>query len=905
MMAGTDGIAASFSFTYGASHTQSSWGDARQVSWPRMVEILTSHVPGVKEGPCLVPAVFTGSSRKKEEAAQIDVAFLDSDSGATLDQIVAALKAQGWEAVVSSTHSHMSTRTVVSATNWDRFFAKHPDADANAFLIEEKGYLAAVADGAAVADTDKTHVHIDHAPCPKFRVAVPLAKPWRAADYPSQVRANEAWKGRIEALAAALDLPHDQACTDTSRLFYLPRRPPNGAVPETAVVSGDYCDIFGLESAAAPDLLSAVVAHPKVNGAKASTLGRSEYVDPITGEIIDLTSWARSHGRTLLIAKMLHAKRPGAITGLIVDNCKVHIDCPNTSAHTDPGRDNATFVVNAGNGATEGFVVHCRHAHCTGQDRLFFVGKMLAERWIEIEDLTNPEFHAAPDPVDDAPPEVDDPGYWQSIEIDAPEVSDAPARDDAPPAGDLPRVFDPWNTLRPVRFPIEAIPSALRAYVVNRGRIIGADPCAIAWSCISAASAAIDGRIRLQMKRHDKWSVPPAIWVAVIGAPSTKKTPIVDAAWAPLQKIQGVGLAAHQRAMAEWKALPKDEKARIPEPSMPRRLVSHDATMEALQDILSKQDRGIGVLRDELAGWIGSMEKYAPGKGGAADRAFALQSYNGGNHVVDRVMRGTLPINNLLCVLCGGIQPDRLRQFGDLTDDGLWQRFIPVIVAPAGMGEDDVDQEAEVYTEIIDRLLRVAPDTRLRLCDDAHNIREDVQRRVYALEQSEVLGNRFVGFCGKLVGMWGRLTLVLHLMSEPGSEIVRGETADAARTLLFKSVLPNAARVYTAMGGAGGDVEATQSIAGYILTKRLSRLVMSDLTRNVRVCRGRATEDVRKLLSPLEAGGWLLPEKDYAPTSWLVADQVHQQFAGQAEKEATRRAAVRALITGSDGENDE
>lgn len=400
-----------FGFTFGASHTQSSWGDARHVSWQDMVEVLTSHVPGAKEGSCLVPAIFTGSSRKKEEAAQIDVAFLDSDSGATLDDIVEALKARGWEAVVSSTHSHMTTNTIVSSVNWDRYFAKRPDATAEEFLIDEKGYLPTVAAGAVAVKSDPTHVHLEHAPCPKFRVAVPLSKPWRAADYPSQAAANAAWKACIEALAYKLDLPHDQACTDTSRLFYLPRRPPNGAVPETAVVSGEYCDIFSLQKPVAPDLLSHAVP-PKVNGHHAPTPGRHEYIDPITGEIIDLTTWARTHGRGFLIAKLLNARRPAALTGLIVDSTKVHIRCPNESAHTHPGPDGATFVVNAGVGSTEGFVIHCRHAHCTGQDRLFFVNRMLSERWIEIDDLTAAEFQTeapATPPPEDEQPHTDNP----------------------------------------------------------------------------------------------------------------------------------------------------------------------------------------------------------------------------------------------------------------------------------------------------------------------------------------------------------------------------------------------------------------------------------------------------------------------------------------------------------------
>ena len=891
---GTESGATTFGFTLGASHTQSVWTDARRVSWPRLVEMLTSHVPGSKEGPCLVPATFTGNKRKKEEAAQIDVAFLDSDSGATLDQIVAALNIRSWEAVVSSTHSHMTTRTEVSLTNWDRFFAKHPQATPADFLEQDKGYLPSVAIGAVVEKTTDDRVHIEHAACPKFRIAIPLAKPWRASDYPSQTQANQTWKERIEALAAALNLWHDQACTDTSRLFYLPRRPLGGVVPETAVVAGEFCDIFAIPAVAAPDLLSRPV-NGKANGHAAGP-GRFEYADPITGEVIDLTDWARDYAPSFLIVKALAERRPGALTNLIVDS-KVHIRCPNEGAHTTPGQDNATFAVNAGDADTKGFVIHCRHAHCTGHDRLFFVRQMLVERWLSIDDLTAAEFLIERDPAPDTGPDwPDDPGFLLSATIDQPEVQSP----EPTPVGEILRVFDPWNTLRPVAFPMEALPEPLAEFVDNRARIIGADPCAIAWSCISACSAAIDGRVRLQMKRHDNWTVPPAIWVALIGLPSTKKSPIIDAAWAPLNKAQGADMRVYQARMAEWRAIPKKERANEPEPQMARRLISHDATMEALQDILSKQDRGIGVLRDELAGWIGSLEKYAPGKGGAADRAFALQSYNGGNHVVDRVIRGMLPINNLLCTICGGIQPDRLRAFGDLTDDGLLQRFVPIIVAAATMGEDEADHRANGYAEVINRLLATPSGFRLQLSEGAHAVREAVQRRAFGLEQSEVLGARFVGFCGKLIGLWGRLTLVLHLIAQGDDAPVSVVTATAAQVLLYRSVLPNAARVYTAMGGAGADMEATQTIAGYILTKGLSRVVMSDLTSNIRVCRHKSAEDIRKLLSPLEAGGWLWPEKEWQPTAWVVAPQVHVQFAGQATKERMRREAVKALIKGED-----
>ena len=345
-------------------------------------------------------------------------------------------------------------------------------------------------------------------------------------------------------------------------------------------------------------------------------------------------------------------------------------------------------------------------------------------------------------------------------------------------------------------------------------------------AAISAASAALDGSIRLRMKRHDHWSVPPAIWVALIGRPSTKKSPIIDAAWEPLHRAQKIDLDQWRQEVAIWKATSKKERSED-EPTPRRRLVSHDGTMEALQDILGRQNRGIGVLRDELSGWLGSLEKYAGAKGSGADRAFFLQAWNGGPNVIDRVSRGTIPINELLVAICGGIQPDRLRQFHDLTDDGLWQRFIPIIVAPASRGLDEVPPPAVAdYAKAINRILAVPGGTQANLSEPAHDVRAEIEKRVFDLEQGEVLGARFSSFCGKLVGMWGRLCLVLNYLdpSEGAPFIVSRETAERATTLLFKSVIPCAARVYAATGGAGADIEATRSVALCLSGLRCCRL---------------------------------------------------------------------------------
>ena len=189
--------------------------------------------------------------------------------------------------------------------------------------------------------------------------------------------------------------------------------------------------------------------------------------------------------------------------------------------------------------------------------------------------------------------------------------------------------------------------------------------------------------------------------------------------------------------------------------------------------------------------------------------------------------------------------------------------------------------------------------TQAALSEGAHEIRSDIEREVFELEQSGALGARFTSFCGKLVGLWGRLCLVLNYLDPSDVHfVVSRDTALRASTLLFKSVVPSAARVYAATGGAGADIEATRSVAGYILTKQKTGILASDLAHNVRSCRGQPLDHVQRVVSPLVAGGWLTPEKEWNTFAWEVSQGVHSQFADRRQSEAVRRAKIRDIITG-------
>jgi hypothetical protein len=193
----------------------------------------------------------------------------------------------------------------------------------------------------------------------------------------------------------------------------------------------------------------------------------------------------------------------------------------------------------------------------------------------------------------------------------------------------------------------------------------------------------------------------------------------------------------------------------------------------------------------------------------------------------------------------------------------------------------------------------------VRLSEAAHGVREDVAQRLFRIEQSEALGPAFSAFTGKLIGVWGRLSLVLSQIEPQLDPLVVDEPiADMTRTLIFVSVLPNAARIYAAMGGTGGNIEVTRSIGGYILTKHKDRVLASDLAHNVRACRNQALEDVQRFVSPLVAGGWLEPEREFNPNSWAVNPLVHHFFAARAALEREQRGTIRAIITGSGARDD-
>lgn len=215
---------------------------------------------------------------------------------------------------------------------------------------------------------------------------------------------------------------------------------------------------------------------------------------------------------------------------------------------------------------------------------------------------------------------------------------------------------------------------------------------------------AVNRRATIQPKANDTgWIVVPNLWGGIVAPPGYLKSPVIQAISRPLIKIEELWrnefkaeLDDYQREKEEadlrysaWKDLYKQASKKkdgtipirpdntLAEPRL-KRLVTNDATFEALHQTMSENPAGILVIRDELTGWWSTLDR----AGREGERAFCLQAWNGDTgHTIDRIGRGTIHVEACCMSMLGGIQPGRLRSYladalkDGPSNDGLIQRF--------------------------------------------------------------------------------------------------------------------------------------------------------------------------------------------------------------------------------------
>jgi hypothetical protein len=241
----------------------------------------------------------------------------------------------------------------------------------------------------------------------------------------------------------------------------------------------------------------------------------------------------------------------------------------------------------------------------------------------------------------------------------------APAKPDA-----CPSPVDLWANFAPPELPTGVLPELIEKFARIEGAAMGADPAGLAGAALTVCAAAISDEIQIKPKRHSDWKESPRLWAALVGDPSTMKTPSINQAAWPLKRIDKRLFQQYLADLAAYDALPPEER-KTTEPPKQKRVRIEDTTIEAAQEVLKDSPDGVLCLQDELSGWFGMMDRYNGNRGGMKDRGFWLQAWNGGEYVLNRVGRGAVFIPKIC--------PRRCSVVSSLNQCGSWRRILPTM----------------------------------------------------------------------------------------------------------------------------------------------------------------------------------------------------------------------------------
>lgn len=338
-------------------------------------------------------------------------------------------------------------------------------------------------------------------------------------------------------------------------------------------------------------------------------------------------------------------------------------------------------------------------------------------------------------------------------------------------------------------FQYEMLPDSIAPWIRDICDRMQCRPDIPAVTAVVAMSTLIGRKVGIRPKRYDDWVVTCNLWGAGVTPPGYLKTPSINAALTPLKRIEHEETERYQRgmdnyvktlstwttqtdaAMGEIKAAIKAgdaQKAEVLKQQLPqepkeparRRLIVNDSTIEALGEILRANPNGVMVHRDELVGFLKSLEK----DNQKDARSFYLECWNGdGRFTTDRVGRGTIEIECAIVSIMGGIQPGPLQQYvSDLEgsgDDGLLQRFQLLVWPDPPPRWHNVDRFPDhiardtafaVYQRLHDLSALTVMATSgdgsmpyLRFCDEAQKLfdqwRESVERRLAEGSMSDAM----------------------------------------------------------------------------------------------------------------------------------------------------------------------
>jgi Protein of unknown function (DUF3987) len=486
---------------------------------------------------------------------------------------------------------------------------------------------------------------------------------------------------------------------------------------------------------------------------------------------------------------------------------------------------------------------------------------------------------------------------------------------------------DPWpdpepftDALEPVpALHLELMPEPFRASCAETATDLSIPFEFVAVPALATFGNFIGRRVGLRLKRHSEWTVYGNSYVALVGPPSSLKSPTLEAALRPVRAVEATARAKYLQqknedaantmilesklnalkstANKEHKGLSEGERRNLiaetlsslakSETTEPR-FVLNDITDSKLIRVLSENPNGIQFVRDEFSGFLEQIER-----GEHFSKPLYLELWSGDAHyTLDRVGDGsgenTIRVDGGCLGITGGIQPSKMQKYlsesyAQGSSDGFFARFLPCW--PDSFGEfvfsdrwadgdarkkanalyrwvADTDFTKQGAIKFVDRFADSSDEdapTRppyYTLDDEAYTIFEEFYTERMRTMKRDGFGDPNDEFTGKSGKHLGTLALTLHVIRVQSGEIAPGPV-DAQTMLMAIGWLEFYAAHWKKIMSL-----AKQSSPGAMLAARVKRGEVTDEMTVREIGRKqwaglRTPELVQVALDHLEASGWL------------------------------------------------
>jgi len=444
-------------------------------------------------------------------------------------------------------------------------------------------------------------------------------------------------------------------------------------------------------------------------------------------------------------------------------------------------------------------------------------------------------------------------------------------------------------------FPLDVLPGEWRRWIEDSAQAVGTSADYVALAVLAATAAVTGAGVRIRVS--PSWSESLVLWLALVGSPSSGKSPALASVRALLgdieherrhddgsrrrrhvAKVEDARLN-HERWQDECESANKQgrpvpdcpDNADVPDPFVPSQIVVADATMEALSDVVAGNPRGVILWRDELTAWLANLNRYA---NGGSDRAHWLEAWAAAGITVNRRSRPQpLHLAKFPVSVVGSVQPDRLAEALSGSDDGMAARFLyawPQLPKYTSLLARRIPGD-DTALAMLQAIAAVATDPEQPLAltfdDEALVTFDAFLERLHAESEAEGSTGLLAGWLGKGRGTVARLAGALALLhwsehaNEPAPRTIDRATVEAACDLWRRYFRPHAETVFGQAGKTDRDRHARKVVRWLKATKP------SEVgTRHIRRDALNQTVDVAEaetVIARLEEAGFLRP----APTT--------------------------------------